>query len=111
MWDIEKITNLLKETSKKFDDEFNIKVEISTTLRKTYGQCESRYKYKKWRPVSIIIRKSHLLENSDESIENTILHEWIHYYLTKSTGKRHGHNDLFRMYCKKLGLPPNRFTS
>lgn len=111
MWNEERILKILQETSKEFDDEFNIPIKINPRLRSVYGKCKYKVRYRKLVPDCIEFSKKHLDNDTDEWIINTIKHEWIHYYLTKCTNKDHGHNDVFRRYCIKLGLPPNRFTS
>lgn len=68
--------------------------------RKTaLGTC---WEYKKLIEVSV-----YTIENSKESIEDTILHEMAHAF----AGNRNNHNKIWQRWCRLLGANPDRQTN
>ena len=103
MWTIERIKNLCIEYCGRADVEFDAPVKINNRLTRTLGRCKYINENNKWKPVQIEI-SGHLLKTAtDSSIEAVIAHECAHYVTCAKTHKNHGHDEVFRFYCQKIG--------
>jgi len=115
MWTVEKITDICKELSKQMGDEFNIPCHINTRLKTTLGYMKFRtggtYYRPKDVPICIDISKQMIDTCDDETIEETIKHEWVHYYVCKTTGQNHNHDAVFKKYCRIVGCTHNTATT
>ena len=85
-------------------------VEISSRMTRTKGFFEYEYKRRSGKiigvkPLKIKIAK-HLLEQyHDEDIIDVIRHECVHHIVDIYTkGKSRGHDEIFKRYCRKLGV-------
>lgn len=85
-------------------------VEISKRMTSTKGIFE--YEYKKRNGVVIGVKPlkikiaQHLLDNYyDEDIIDVIRHECVHHIVDlKTKGQSKGHDEIFKRYCRKLGV-------
>ena len=102
------ILKICKETFEKEKMIFNIPVEINGRLKRTLGRCT----YEKYDDVTvpILIEFSRdLIESDDiEQIRETIIHECAHAIVTLQTGERHGHDELWKRTCRRLGIAGER---
>ena len=85
-------------------------VEISKRMSRTKGMFEYEYKTRNGviigvKPVKIKIAQ-YLLDNyHDEDIIGVIRHECVHHIVDlKTKGKSKGHDEIFKRYCRKLGV-------
>ena len=90
--------------SAQFNDTFNIPIVINGRLTRTLGRCC----YHNLTPDRIEISKNVATYCSAEEITQILKHEWVHYYITKITNERHGHDALFRSYCSKIGCAADK---
>lgn len=89
-------------------------IEISSRMTRTKGCFHFSWKRRNGKiigvkPVKIVIAK-HLLERyNDEDIIGVIRHECVHHIVNIYTkGKHTGHGEIFKKYCRKLGISDER---
>ncbi len=111
MWTIERLTALCVEYCGRCGVEFNSPVIINPRTSRRLGACHLERVLKNgrriWVPVGIEISKLYLSVATDEEIQNTVAHECAHYVATAITHESHGHDDVFRFYCAKIGTKAN----
>lgn len=85
-------------------------VEISKRMTRTKGVFEYEYKRRNGviigvKPLKIKIAQ-YLLDNyHDEDIIDVIRHECVHHIVDlKTKGNSKGHDEIFKRYCRKLGV-------
>lgn len=86
----------------------HVPIEISARMKKTYGSFIFRIQDGKLIPVAF--RFALKLVSGDypeEIVEQTILHEYAHFYINTISNANHGHDDAFKRTCLKLGIPPH----
>ena len=85
-------------------------VEISKRMTRTKGSFEYEYRRRLGKVVGVKPLKikiaQHLLDNyHDEDIIDVIRHECVHHIVDIYTkGKSRGHDEIFKRYCRKLGV-------
>lgn len=85
-------------------------VEISKRMTRTKGLFEYEYRRRNGRIVGVKPLKikiaQHLLDNyHDEDIIDVIRHECVHHIVDIYTkGNSKGHDEIFKKYCRKLGV-------
>ena len=107
MWTVEKIKELCIEYCGKANVEFDGRIVINNRLSRTLGRCKYIKDGHLWFPVEIQISGQLLKTATDFSIEAVIAHECAHYVTCAKTHKNHGHDDVFRFYCQKIGTDNN----
>lgn len=55
-------------------------------------------------PLGIKISKSLLNDYRDEDIIQTIRHECVHFIVNVYKQENHGHDKIFKQYCRMLGI-------
>ncbi len=105
MWTVERLKNELEKISTRVGDIFDISVSINPRLIKTHGRCNYKINNLSGEciPVSIEMSKILLKTTTDEDIIQVLKHEWAHYYVTKKTKCKHGHDNYFKDICAKIG--------
>lgn len=108
--DIEKIC---QKFSDMVGDEFDLPVVINGRLTRTLGRVctlvNTRTGYVTLQRMEI---SKQLLETATEdSIESVIGHEWAHYYVAKTTHERHGHDEVFKATCARIGIANDKATT
>ena len=109
MLTLKDLENCCKDLSAQVNDEFSVPILINPRLTSALGIC--RYQgndISGYEPTSIEISERYLNTASNEDILHTIKHEWCHYYVTKLTRERHGHDKLFKSMCKHVGIKDTR---
>ena len=110
MWTTEKITELCVEYCKKASVNFSAPVEINGRLTRTLGRCSMTKTINGWRATKIEISRQLLETATDECIEAVIGHECAHYVTTELTRKEHGHDYVFKYYCKMMGVDNDKMA-
>lgn len=103
MYDIERIQKRCKNLSEKMNDNFTLPIIINTRLRATLGRVIMEKRQNHCYNTRMEFSKIFLESATDEVIESVIDHEWVHYYITKTTKESHGHDRLFKETCAKIG--------
>ena len=89
------IRKMCKGLSNSKGDKFDIDVTINSRLRTTLGRVLStEYTDGTFEPLELQISEKLLLNATDEEIDKVIKHEWVHYYLLKTTAKNHTHDSI-----------------
>ena len=79
----------------------NVSVEINGRLRTTLGRCDMKCYVGGTVPYKIEFSKNFIETATDEQIHEVLLHEATHYIVTYCTKEHHGHDAVFKEYCKK----------
>lgn len=103
MYNINAVREKCQQLSAAVGDEFDIPVVLNKRLTRTLGQVVQDQEGEKWYSTSLEISKTFLSVANEEDFKNVIEHEWVHYYLTKVTGKLHGHDAEFKKMCARIG--------
>jgi predicted SprT family Zn-dependent metalloprotease len=107
----EDIIKELNKLSFSVKDNFDIPVIVNSRLTKTLGRVFSECHNEVWVPVRMEFSKQLLETATEESILSVIQHEWVHYYVTKDTGKDHGHDAIFKAMCARIGCENSATTT
>ena len=101
---LEQIIQICKQLSEQHNDVFDIPVELNPRLKRTLGRVTSRRikNSDNVEPVKMEIATYLAKDGSDEDITNVVKHEWVHYYLDKTTHINHGHDKLFKKICQEI---------
>ena len=102
-WTIERIRELCVEYCGKCGVKFNSPVIINNRLTRTLGRCFCYCMGEVWNPSKIEISQRLLETATDDSIAEVIAHECAHYVTVAITHRHHGHDAIFRHYCKIIG--------
>ena len=102
-WNTTAIKNYCRQLAYKLDVEFDCPIKINGRLTRTYGKTVSINTRYGWQPDRIEISRKILETATDEAIMDIIAHEFVHWYLVKTTHELHGHDGLFQEVCKKIG--------
>lgn len=93
------------ETTKELE---NCPIAISPRMTVAKGKFEFRItKTKKGttiKPLGIKIAKNLLNDYHDEDIIQTIRHECVHFIVNVYKQDNHGHDKIFKQYCRMLGI-------
>lgn len=104
MWTVNELTKELNNIFESQGCEFKYPVKINGRLTRTLGRCilvgDS--------DLSIEFSKQLLETATDESIIGVIKHEAAHALTWVKTGTMHGHDEVFRDMCKKIGCDNDR---
>jgi predicted SprT family Zn-dependent metalloprotease len=103
MWTVEKITALCIEYCGKAGVTFNSSVIINGRLTRTLGRCVLIQVGGVWNPTRIEISRQLLETSTDASIKAVIAHECAHYVTCAITHEHHGHDAIFKSFCKVIG--------
>lgn len=109
MMKITEAKQMFVDLCKKMNVELICPVEVNARLTRTLGRVKYDYNiYKEiYIPCAVEFSKKHLEQAPDEEIKDTIIHEFVHYYLAMIDPQiRHGHDVVFKEYCVKLGCAP-----
>lgn len=102
------ILKICKETFEKAQMTFDIPVAINGRFKRTLGRCN--YEVYEGVVVPTLIELSRDLVESDdvEQIRETIIHECAHAIVALQTGESHGHDELWKYTCRRLGIAGER---
>ena len=103
-YDINKIKERCIAICAKVGVEFKIPVSINGRLTRTLGRVQyTRNSNGYVTSVSMEISKQLIDTQTDEVIESVIDHECAHYLVNETTHAAHGHDEVFRMMCARIG--------
>ena len=85
-------------------DTSGIPVRFSKRMTWQYGVCT----FLKNRPQEI--RLADFLRQEDAVFWDTARHEYAHAAAALLTGKRHGHDEVWRAVCRRIGCPEDRLA-
>lgn len=103
MWTVDKIVALCVEYCGRAGVKFDSPVIINGRLTQTLGRCFYQKNAAEWNPLRIEISRKLLETSTDKSIEAVIAHECAHYVTCAITHETHGHDAIFKSYCKIIG--------
>lgn len=102
-WTAEKILEeLIKASNKgvniglKFTDVLDIEIEISDKMKSQWALYKEGKKF--------TFSKNYLETATDEEIEDTIKHQYIHHYQFITEGLKVNHKKDFKAICEKFGI-------
>lgn len=101
--ELKDIKNRLNELSASRNDTFSIPVSINGRLTRTLGRVMYASRDGVTYPTRMEFSRNMLETVVERDIESVIAHEWAHYYITKMTGKSHGHDADFKALCAEIG--------
>ena len=101
--ELKDIKKRLNELSASRNDTFSIPVTINGRLTRTLGRVMHMSKDGVTYPTRMEFSRDMLETVVQADIESVIAHEWAHYYITKTTGKNHGHDADFKALCAEIG--------
>ena len=101
--ELKDIKNRLNELSASRNDTFSIPVSINGRLTRTLGRVKYASRNGTTYPIIMEFSRNMLETVVERDIESVIAHEWAHYYITKMTGKNHGHDADFKALCAEIG--------
>lgn len=110
-WAVGQIKEYCESLSDSLGDTFDCRVYINSRLTRTLGRVLSIEKNGVREVTALEISKRFLETSTDESIQDIIKHEWVHYYLIKTTGQAHGHDGLFKKICAQIGCKNDGTTA
>lgn len=116
-WSVQDIKEVLNEMGKKFDFPCdNIPVVISKRMTSCKGYFNFKYQRKsksngmKIVPVQFTFASELLDGRYDEDVvRETIIHEYVHFYVNVKFNQRHGHDATFKAHCIVAGISPDTY--
>lgn len=108
-WTIQEIEEYLSELAASIDLEFNTPIKINGRLTKTLGRVIAEpAMFDSYKPEKIEFSRQFLETSTDESVRQTIMHEFAHWAVLVETGQPHGHDAIFKAMCRKIGCQADR---
>ena len=83
--------------------DYDITVSVSPRMTKSLGVCESVRVNGKLTPREIKISKKLLETSTLPVIKDVIYHEAAHALVTIETQEKHGHDEVFKAMCHRIG--------
>ena len=103
---LENIHALYRELDRALKiDTSGVRLALSTRMVRQYGVCCFRAE----KPAEI--RLAAFLLDEPEQLRQTALHEYAHAAAALLTGKRHGHDALWKALCVRIGCRPERLSA
>lgn len=108
-WTIQEIESYMRELAASIDLVFDTPVKINGRLTRTLGRVIAvPAAFDSYEPEKIEFSKQFLETSTDESVRQTILHEFAHWAVLIETGEAHGHDAVFKAMCRKIGCSADR---
>ena len=105
MWTLEQVRAEYRRLDRLLGiDTSGIPVRFSKRMTRQYGVCT----FLKNRPQEI--RLADFLRQEDAVFWDTARHEYAHAAAALLTGKRHGHDEVWRAVCRRIGCPEDRLA-
>ena len=102
-WTVDRITAKCAEFSAMVGDTYDCPIVLNERLNRTLGRVIIETERGIAKPVKIEFFEELLNTLTDASIISVIGHAWAHYYITKTTGVNHKHDDEFKRVCGLIG--------
>ena len=96
---IEQVQKICHKVAAAHGYELNCPITANSRFRTTLG----RVQYDVQGLISIEFSTIHLSNDSDAAVVDTILHELAHAFVYLEYGLGHGHDEIFRHMCARLG--------
>lgn len=111
MLELETFTeNLINEKLTEKCPSMNYTIKYSDRLTRCLGKCHS--KDRNYTNVTFTFNKSYAeycsKNNLIEEFKDTVLHEIAHAITGYINGRGHGHDFLWKAWCRRLGANPSR---
>ena len=104
------VNDAFKKGGYNFND-YNIELSVNNRLSTTLGRCRSKRVGNRWDPYSIEIAGKLLSAGTDQEVIDVIYHEVAHALVGIETHEKHGHDQVFRNMCARIGTKNDgRFT-
>lgn len=103
---IEEVRAICNKIANSYGYEIKVPIQENGRLKKTLGRVKFEINKKKECNVLLIEFSKDLLEANDDLILDTIRHELAHYFVLIDTKRNHGHDDVWKAWCKTLGCTP-----
>lgn len=103
-WDIERLTDKCGEIAASQGYRFDTPVKVNGRLTRTLGRVISTGTVNGgFIPLRVEFSKELLETATDESIAGVISHEMAHWLVLTETHEDHGHDDVFKAMCGRIG--------
>lgn len=102
-WTVDRITAKCTEFSTMVGDTYDCPITLNGRLSRTLGRVIMTEDQGRVKPIKMEFSKEFLNTSTDASIVSVIGHEWAHYYITKTTGINHEHDQEFKKTCALIG--------
>lgn len=108
-WTVQEIEKYMSELAANIGLEFGTPVKINGRLTRTLGRVTAEpTAFDVYEPRVIEFSKQFLETSTDESVRQTIMHEFAHWAVIIETGETHGHDAVFKAMCRKIGCSADR---
>ena len=94
-WTVDRITAKCAEFSAMVGDTYDCPIALNGRLSRTLGRVILGTERGRVIPTKMEFSNT----STDASIVTVIGHEWSHYYVTKTTGVTHRHDEEFKKAC------------
>lgn len=109
MWTIQEIEDYLSELAESVDLVYDTPITVNGRLTKTLGRVVAELTMSgTYKPQVIEFSRQFLETATDESVRQTIMHEFAHWAVLTETGEMHHHDALFKDMCRKISCDANR---
>lgn len=100
----EEIIVFCKDLAAQLNVEFDCRVMINGRLKRTMGKVVSYLNSEgSVIPEKMEFSKNFLKTATENSIRDVVIHEFCHWYLIKVDHQNHGHDNIFKELCVRLG--------
>jgi predicted SprT family Zn-dependent metalloprotease len=108
---LQEIEQYLNELAANIGLVFSTPVKINGRLTTTLGRVRSNpTPFGMYEPECVEFSKRFLETSTDESVRQTIMHEFAHWAVLVETGEPHGHDDEFKAMCRRIGCTADKAT-
>ena len=104
-WTTQEIEEYCNTLAAQIGLDFDCPVIINKRLTKTLGRVMNEPTPFGYYPSSLEISYRVAAHAKDEDVRAVIQHELAHWAVTIETQEPHGHDDVFKAMCKRLGCP------
>lgn len=105
MWTLEQVRAEYRRLDRLLGiDTSRVAVRFSKRMTRQYGVCT----FVKNRPQEI--RLADFLRQEDQVFWDTARHEYAHAAAALLTGRRGGHDEVWKSVCRRIGCPPKRLA-
>ena len=101
---LNEIIELCEQLSAEKNVKFNIHIQINNRLKTTLGRIKCT---ENGVPYLMEISGNMIKTCSRKTVEETVKHEWAHWYSYILTGECHGHDKVFRNICADIKCEHN----
>ena len=108
-WSIQEIEEYMRELANDIGLVYDTPIKINRRLTRTLGRVISEpAMFDSYKPLVVEFSKQFLETSTDESVRQTVMHEFAHWAVLVETGQPHGHDAEFKAMCRKIGCDFNK---